>query len=136
MARRPDAGDERNDPEFRTAIDALIEYRHVNKTEIARAAGLAVSGLKRAYAGKGSMTSLKIAAICQSFGIRRSEFWRWGEDRYELALRHTLEMEGCDAMPADPAVIDKALGRLLAADKRLGREILLRHLRRLENGSD
>ncbi len=134
MSRQSGAREERQDPEFRHAIDALSEYRQVNKTQIARAAGLAVSGLKRAYAGKGSMTSLKVAAICRPFGVKRSEFWKWGEDRHALSLKHTLEMEKRRLQQADPEAIDLALARLIEVDAEVGKDMLMRHLTRLDAG--
>ncbi len=122
------------DPEFKAAIDALVEYRQVTKTQIGKAAGLALSGLKRAYAGKGSITSTSVADICRPYSVRRSEFWKWGEDRYQLNLRHELEHEKKKLEDADPEAVDIAIEKLMEIDPKLGESILLRHLKKRQMG--
>ncbi len=135
MSRRSSrSGNGHVDPEFKAAIDALIEYRQVTKTEIGKAAGLALSGLKRAYAGKGSITSASVADICRPFSVQRSEFWKWGEDRYALNLRHEMEHEKKKLEEADPEAVDVAIARLMEIDPKLGESILLRHLKKRQPG--
>lgn len=131
--RSSTAPGEHVDPEFKAAIDALVEYRHVTKTQIGKVAGLALSGLKRAYAGKGSITSTSVADICRPFSIPRSEFWKWGEDRYQLNLRHGLEHEKKKLQQGDPEALDIAIERLMEVDPELGESILLRHLKKRQN---